>query len=58
MAEGNVIIGGSSAFSWVNIDGGVFHHNLVHRPGQLGRANSQREPGQRDHRYAERPIPR
>jgi hypothetical protein len=31
-AEGNVIIGGSSAFSWVNIDGGVFHHNVVHRP--------------------------
>ncbi|HJQ80145.1 MAG TPA: hypothetical protein VJ828_09325, partial [Lacipirellulaceae bacterium] len=31
-AEGNVIIGGSSAFSWVNIDGGVFHHNFVHRP--------------------------
>jgi hypothetical protein len=22
-----------SAFSWVNIDGGVFHHNVVHRPG-------------------------
>jgi hypothetical protein len=34
VAEGNVIIGGSSAFSWVNINGGVFHHNLVHRPGQ------------------------
>ncbi len=32
VAEGNVIIGGSSAFSWVNIDGGVFHHNVVHRP--------------------------
>jgi hypothetical protein len=32
-AEGNVIIGGMSAFSWVNIDGGVFHHNFVHRPG-------------------------
>jgi hypothetical protein len=32
-AEGNVVIGGTSAFSWVNIDGGVFHHNLVHRPG-------------------------
>jgi hypothetical protein len=31
-AEGNVIIGGSSAFSWVNIDGGIFHHNVVHRP--------------------------
>jgi hypothetical protein len=27
-----VIIGGSSAFSWVNIDGGVFHHNVVNRP--------------------------
>jgi hypothetical protein len=33
VAEGNVIIGGLSAFSWVNIDGGVFHHNFVHRPG-------------------------
>jgi hypothetical protein len=32
VAEGNVIVGGSSAFSWVNIDGGVFHHNFVHRP--------------------------
>jgi hypothetical protein len=32
-AEGNVIVGGMSAFSWVNIDGGVFHHNVVHRPG-------------------------
>lgn len=32
IAEGNVIIGGSSAFSWVNIDGGVFHHNVVSRP--------------------------
>ncbi len=32
VAEGNMIIGGSSAFSWVNIDGGVFHHNVVHRP--------------------------
>ena len=34
VAEGNVIIGGSSSFSWVNIDGGVFHHNVVSRPGQ------------------------
>ncbi len=34
IAEGNVIIGGSSSLSWVNIDGGVFHHNLVSRPGQ------------------------
>lgn len=32
--EGNVVIGGASAFSWVNIDGGVFHHNFVYRPGQ------------------------
>jgi hypothetical protein len=32
VAEGNVIIGGSSAFSWVNIDGGIFHHNVVNRP--------------------------
>ncbi len=34
VAEGNVIIGGSSAFSWVNINGGIFHHNVVNRPGQ------------------------
>ncbi|WP_428304057.1 hypothetical protein [Lacipirellula sp.] len=34
VAEGNVIIGGSSSFSWVNIDGGAFHHNVVSRPGQ------------------------
>ena len=34
VADGNVIIGGSSSFSWVNIDGGVFHHNVVSRPGQ------------------------
>jgi hypothetical protein len=34
VAEGNVIIGGSSSFSWVNINGGVFHHNVVNRPGQ------------------------
>lgn len=32
--EGNVVIGGSSAFSWVNIDGGIVHHNVVYRPGQ------------------------
>lgn len=32
--EGNVVIGGASAFSWVNIDGGIFHHNVVSRPGQ------------------------
>ena len=34
IAEGNVIIGGSSSFSWVNIDGGIFHHNVVDLPGQ------------------------
>jgi len=34
VAEGNVIIGGSSSFSWVNIDGGVFHHNVASRPDQ------------------------
>lgn len=32
-AEGNVVVGGESAMSWVNIDGGIFHHNFVHRPG-------------------------
>jgi hypothetical protein len=34
IVEGNVMIGGSSAFSWVNIDGGIFHHNLIIRPGK------------------------
>jgi hypothetical protein len=33
VVEGNVVIGGSSAFSWVNIDGGIVHHNVVQRPG-------------------------
>jgi hypothetical protein len=31
--EGNVMIGGSSAVSWVNIDGGIVHHNVISRPG-------------------------
>lgn len=30
--EGNVVVGAGSAFSWVNIDGGMVHHNLVHMP--------------------------
>ena len=30
--EGNVVIGGGASFSWVNIDGGVVHHNLVQGP--------------------------
>ncbi len=33
VAEGNVIVGAHSGFSWVNIDGGVYHHNLLYRPG-------------------------
>ena len=32
VAEGNVIVGGNSAANWVNIDGGVFHHNYIQRP--------------------------
>lgn len=32
--EGNVVIGGGAPFSYVNIDGGIFHHNVAHRPGQ------------------------
>jgi hypothetical protein len=32
VAEGNVVIGGSSPFSYVNIDGGLFHHNYSQRP--------------------------
>lgn len=31
--EGNVVIGGASALSWVNIDGGIAHRNLIVRPG-------------------------
>lgn len=30
--EGNVVIGGGAAFAWVNIDGGLIHHNLVQGP--------------------------
>ena len=30
--EGNVVVGGGAAFSWVNIDGGIAHHNLAHGP--------------------------
>lgn len=30
--EGNVVVGGGAAFSWVNIDGGLAHHNLAQGP--------------------------
>lgn len=30
--EGNVVTGGGAAFAFVNIDGGVAHHNLVQGP--------------------------
>ena len=30
--EGNVVVNGSSSFSFVNIDGGVFHSNYAFRP--------------------------
>lgn len=30
--EGNVVVNGSSSFSFVNIDGGHFHHNYAYRP--------------------------
>jgi hypothetical protein len=30
--EGNIVIGGGQAFTWVNIDGGVVHHNIVQQP--------------------------
>lgn len=33
VVEGNTLIGASSAISWVNIDGGVFHRNYIYRPG-------------------------
>ena len=32
VAEGNVVVGGSSAFSWSVIDGGDVHHNAMVRP--------------------------
>lgn len=32
--DGNVLIGAGAAISWVNIDGGIAHHNVVSRPGQ------------------------
>jgi hypothetical protein len=34
VAEGNVVIGSYSPFAYVNIDGGVFHHNYAHNPGR------------------------
>ncbi|MEQ8835228.1 MAG: right-handed parallel beta-helix repeat-containing protein, partial [Lacipirellulaceae bacterium] len=32
IAEGNVVLGAASSFSFVNIDGGLFHHNYAERP--------------------------
>ncbi len=32
-SEGNVVIGGSSAFTFVNIDGGIHRYNYVQTPG-------------------------
>lgn len=32
--DGNVLIGAGAAISWVNIDGGIAHHNAISRPGQ------------------------
>lgn len=34
VAAGNVIVGGNSAANWVNIDGGVYHHNVIQRPSR------------------------
>ncbi len=34
VAEGNVVVGSQSPFAYVNIDGGVFHHNYAHHPGR------------------------
>lgn len=34
VAEGNVVVGSYSPFAYVNIEGGVFHHNYVHGPGR------------------------
>ena len=34
VAEGNVIVGAASAANWVNIDGGVYHHNFIQRPNR------------------------
>ena len=32
IAEGNVIVRAGSAANWVNIDGGIYHHNFIERP--------------------------
>lgn len=32
VAEGNVIVGSHAPFAYVNIDGGLFHHNYAHLP--------------------------
>lgn len=34
IAEGNVIVGANSAANWVNIDGGLYHHNYIERPSR------------------------
>src|SRR5690606_32379761 len=41
----NVIIGGGSAFAWVNIDGGIFHHNRIHRPNRWTMRILNENPG-------------
>ncbi|MCA9238956.1 MAG: hypothetical protein KDA37_02100, partial [Planctomycetales bacterium] len=43
--EGNTILGGSSAISWVNIDGGVFHHNVLQRPADWAFRILNENPG-------------
>src|SRR5690606_9176876 len=45
-AEGNVVIGGGAAFSYVNIDGGVYHHNYAHRPQNWAIRVLNENPGQ------------
>ena len=46
-AAGNIIVGGETAFSWVNIDGGEFRHNFIDRPNDwVARIlNENRSPG-------------
>lgn len=45
--EGNVVIGGASAVSWVNIDGGIAHRNLIVRPGSWVIRILNENPGNR-----------
>ncbi|TWT90740.1 hypothetical protein Mal64_11370 [Pseudobythopirellula maris] len=44
-AYGNRIVGGSSAMSWVNTNGGVFHHNDIRQPAEWALRILNENPG-------------